>query len=54
METVAGQIRVRYEVVAGSGQGMKGSQPLADFSAWARRAMVQEEGEWKNMPVPTS
>jgi CBS-domain-containing membrane protein len=54
LERVTGQVHVRYEVVAGSGQGMRGSQPLADFSAWARRVMVQEDGEWKNMPVPTS
>jgi CBS-domain-containing membrane protein len=53
METVAGRIRVRYEVVAGSGQGMKGAQPLADFASWARRTMAREDGEWKNKPAAT-
>jgi CBS-domain-containing membrane protein len=46
METVAGQARVRYEIVAGAGQGSTGTQPLAEFAAWARREMALEAGEW--------
>lgn len=47
METVAGQVKVRYVVAAGAGEGATGVQALADFATWARREMVREDGEWK-------